>query len=107
MTQASTIEQEAGSPQSPSAGIAERPAAASIGDDFVPRHIGPSEEDVRAMLDLLGVRSLDELIDRTVPKSIRLREPLQLDPSLSEADALAELREIATQNQVFRSYIGM
>jgi glycine dehydrogenase len=106
MTQASTIEQGTSTP-SASAATEDRPAAASIGDDFVPRHIGPSEEDTRAMLDLLGVRSLEELIDRTVPQSIRLREPMQLDPALSEADALAELREIASQNQVFRSYIGM
>ncbi|HEX8913942.1 MAG TPA: hypothetical protein VF796_16455, partial [Humisphaera sp.] len=79
---------------------------ASLGDDFTRRHIGPSDADVAAMLELLGVRSLAELIDRTVPKAIRLPAPLELDPPASEADALAELRSIAQQNKVFKSYLG-
>src|SRR6476469_2774230 len=82
-------------------------SAASLGDDFVPRHIGPSDADVAAMLALLGVKSLDELIDRTVPQSIRGGKALELPAALSEFDALAELRGIAQQSKVFRSYIGM
>ncbi len=75
-------------------------------DSFVPRHIGPRVEDMREMLALLGVSSLDELIDKTVPPSIRLKEPLHLGPPRSEFDVLQELRTIAGKNQVARSFIG-
>jgi glycine dehydrogenase len=74
--------------------------------DFIPRHIGPSDADVSEMLALLNVRSLDELIDQTIPQSIRVRKPLELPPPASEAEALNELRDIASKNQVFRSFIG-
>jgi glycine dehydrogenase len=59
------------------------------------------------MLDVLGHGSLDELIDATVPESIRLHRPLALGPERSEYELLAELREIARKNKVFRSFIGM
>ena len=59
------------------------------------------------MLDLLGYPSLDALIDEAVPAQIRLRRPLQLPAARSEHEVLAALKEIASQNQVFRSYIGM
>src|SRR5437870_13335222 len=55
---------------------------------FVSRHIGPGPSDVQAMLDAIGVASLDALIDATVPESIRLRRPLALPDGLSENDAL-------------------
>ena len=76
-------------------------------DDFVPRHIGPSEEDIRAMLDTLGYATLDELIDATVPEQIRFRRPLALPGGRSEHEALAALRTIATRNEIWRSYLGM
>ena len=79
---------------------------ASCPDSFVPRHIGPSDDDVREMLALLGVSSLDELIDRTVPPSIRLKERLHLGAPRSEFDVLNELRTIAEKNKVARSFIG-
>src|SRR5688500_14480446 len=75
-------------------------------DTFVPRHIGPSDAEVAEMLAALGVASLDELIDKTVPPSIRRKAPLQLHAPSGEAEALAELREIASKNKVFRSFIG-
>jgi glycine dehydrogenase len=59
------------------------------------------------MLHLLGYPSLAALIDDAVPSQIRLRRPLQLPPARSEYEVLAALKEIASQNQVFRSYIGM
>ncbi|MDB4875250.1 MAG: gcvP [Gemmatimonadetes bacterium] len=74
---------------------------------FVPRHIGPSDADVRAMLDLLGYASLDALIDATVPAAIRLRRPLAIHAPMSEYEALKNLRGIAQKNQLFRSYIGL
>jgi glycine cleavage system P protein (glycine dehydrogenase) len=78
-------------------------------DKFVRRHIGPGPQDTRAMLDLLGQPNLDALIDAAVPRQIRLTHPLKLRdaPAWSEYEALAELRAIASQNQVFRSFIGM
>jgi glycine dehydrogenase len=74
---------------------------------FTQRHIGPSEEDCRAMLEVLGIPTLDELIDRTVPAQIRMQAPLQLEQTCSEYAALSRLREIAAKNKIFRSYIGM
>ncbi|HET6232854.1 MAG TPA: aminomethyl-transferring glycine dehydrogenase [Longimicrobiaceae bacterium] len=76
-------------------------------DTFVRRHIGPGEGEVREMLDALGHGSLDELIDATVPASIRLERPLALGPERSEYELLRELRTMAEKNQVFRSFIGM
>ena len=76
-------------------------------DQFPRRHIGPSPEETREMLNLLGYPSLDALIDEAVPPQIRLRRPLQLPAARSEHEVLAALKEIASQNQVFRSYIGM
>src|SRR3954470_17586572 len=74
---------------------------------FVPRHIGPSDADVGAMLELLGYDSLDALIDATIPAGIRLKRPLAIDPGLTEREALDNMRRIAKQNRVFRSYIGL
>jgi glycine dehydrogenase len=76
-------------------------------DLFAERHIGPSESDQRAMLAALGYDSLDAFIAAVVPADIRLRGPLKIPAAKSEQEALAELRAIAGQNQVFRSYIGM
>jgi len=76
-------------------------------DDFIPRHIGPNESEIQQMLDLLGFKTLDDLIDATVPKGIRMAEPLKIPEGRSEYELLAELREIARKNRVFRSYIGM
>jgi len=76
-------------------------------DRFVDRHIGPNTRDVEEMLAALGVRNLDELIDRTVPASIRMQKPLDLPAGRSEFGLLRELSGIAAKNQVFRSYIGM
>ncbi|MBS0510062.1 MAG: aminomethyl-transferring glycine dehydrogenase [Proteobacteria bacterium] len=75
-------------------------------DDFVGRHIGPDESETRAMLHVLGLDSLDQLVDRVIPSSIRSASPLSLPESRSEADALAMLRDIAGKNRVFRSFIG-
>jgi glycine dehydrogenase len=76
-------------------------------EEFARRHIGPSPEERQQMLDLLGYSSLDALIDAAVPARIRSTGPLQISPARTEAGALTALKEIAGQNQVFRSYIGM
>ncbi|HVF70522.1 MAG TPA: hypothetical protein VM940_02840, partial [Chthoniobacterales bacterium] len=75
-------------------------------DSFARRHIGPNKEGRAALLAELGVGRLDELIDATVPKDIRLDRPLNLPEAKSEAEALAELRSIAKKNTVNRSFIG-
>ncbi len=76
-------------------------------DRFVERHNGPRGEDIEQMLAVLGLSSLDELVNRAVPESIRLQSPLNLPPARSEYAALTDLKEIASKNQVFRSFIGM
>ena len=73
---------------------------------FSDRHIGPSPDDVASMLDVLGLASLDELIDQAVPAAIRDDKPLALDEAMSEPEALAHLRGLADRNRVFTSLIG-
>ncbi|MGQ0537476.1 MAG: aminomethyl-transferring glycine dehydrogenase [Gemmatimonadaceae bacterium] len=76
-------------------------------DTFVRRHIGPSPADVQAMLDELGYPSLDAFIDAAVPAGIRMRRPLRIAAPRTEHDVLHEVANIAEQNSVFRSYLGM
>ena len=76
-------------------------------DIFARRHLGSNDRDVTAMLGKLGYATLDALIDAAVPAHIRTRRPLHLPEAAGESAALAELRAIAAQNQVFRSFIGM
>jgi len=77
------------------------------GGSFIPRHIGPSADEQRAMLQALGFDSLDALIDATVPDAIRYRRPLAIHTGLSEYEALASLRRVAEKNEVCRSYLGL
>ena len=76
-------------------------------DDFVRRHIGPGQSQIRAMLDTLGVSTLDALIEKAVPANILSRRPLALDLACTEAEVIEELRRIAADNEIFRSFIGM
>ena len=76
-------------------------------DWFAPRHIGPSADERQAMLEAIGLRSLDALIDEVVPPSIRLPQPLGLPEPESEHQYLRRLTRIARRNKVFRSYIGL
>jgi len=73
---------------------------------FDRRHIGPSPRDIEAMLETVGASSLDALISETLPADIHLNRLLDLPPALSEADALAHMRELAAQNRIFTSLIG-
>ncbi|MEY2857559.1 MAG: hypothetical protein RLZZ74_1871 [Cyanobacteriota bacterium] len=84
----------------------EQSAVSQATDIFAQRHIGVNEQQIQEMLQILGVDSLDALIDQTVPAAIRLHRPLQLPIAQSEAAALARLKAIAKQNQVYRSFIG-
>jgi len=76
-------------------------------DRFVNRHIGPDETEIKEMLDIIGVSSLDELIDQTIPPHIRSEKELDLDEPLSEYDFIKNLKSIASNNKILKSYIGM
>lgn len=73
---------------------------------FLTRHVGPSPAQQAAMLETLGVDTLDQLIDEAVPSGIRSRAPLALGPALSEREALDVLAGMAAQNVVARSFLG-
>ena len=75
-------------------------------DRFADRHIGPSDDEAAKMLASLGLASVDELLDQTIPAAIRSSGALALPPALSEVDAMARLRAIAGRNVVRRSMIG-
>ncbi len=75
-------------------------------NEFAGRHIGPGEKETSGMLKTIGVRSMDELIDRTIPSSIRSKKLLNIPGPLSEHQYLTSLRRLAALNKVFKSYIG-
>ncbi|PPJ62745.1 aminomethyl-transferring glycine dehydrogenase [Cuspidothrix issatschenkoi] len=74
---------------------------------FAKRHIGPNPDDIQQMLAVLGFTNIDDLIDKTVPETIRFNQELKLPAAQSEFAALAKLKQIADKNQVYRSFIGM
>uniref|UniRef100_A0A667HHF1 Glycine cleavage system P protein n=1 Tax=Lynx canadensis TaxID=61383 RepID=A0A667HHF1_LYNCA len=76
-------------------------------DDFARRHIGPGDKDQREMLQALGLASIDELIEKTVPASIRLKRPLKMEDPVCENEILTTLHAISSKNQIWRSYMGM
>ena len=76
-------------------------------DKFVDRHVGPHQEEISIMLNAIGISSLDELINKTVPTSIRLKNELKLDPPQSEFDFLNNLKILAGKNKIFKNYIGL
>jgi len=74
--------------------------------EFQRRHIGPNESQTKEMLKTVGVGSLEELVDRTVPASIRMSHTLNLPPAMSEAEYLEHIKEVSMKNRVFKNYIG-
>lgn len=81
-------------------------SSGDVATDFVRRHIGPSQADIRVMLETVGAKSLSALMGETLPASIRQKTPLDLGRALSETEALAHMTEMAAKNAVFRSLIG-
>src|SRR5438067_1054407 len=75
-------------------------------NEFSCRHIGPNEKQTTEMLKTIGVSSLEELVDRTVPPAIRMKEDLNLPQAMSEAEYLHHIKEVSLKNEVFKSYIG-
>lgn len=76
-------------------------------DIFMNRHIGPDEAQVKEMLEVIGINSLDELINETIPSDIRISDPLNLDEPLSENKFLEKLKTIAEKNKIYKTYTGM
>ncbi len=76
-------------------------------DVFASRHIGIRPEDLDRMLSAIDAESLDQLIDETIPHEIRIDKKLDLDPAISEHEFLNKVNELAKENKIFRSYIGL
>ena len=76
-------------------------------DSFVTRHLGPRSKEIREMLDFIGVSSLDELIEQTIPANIRLKKPLKMKEGLTERKYYRLILDLAAKNKVFNTYIGM
>jgi len=76
-------------------------------DKFVNRHLGSNEEEINEMLKVIGVDSVEQLIDETIPANIRLKEDLNLPEPLTEYQFLKKLKKIAAKNKVYKSFIGM
>lgn len=75
-------------------------------DLFANRHIGITEEDIPTMLERIGVKSMDELIKKTIPEKIRLKAPLALVPAMNEREFANHIADLAAKNQQYRSFIG-
>lgn len=76
-------------------------------NSFALRHIGPNEKDQKEMLKTIGVDSLDQLINETVPNDIRLKNGLKLDEPMSEYEYINHILELSKKNKIFKSYIGL
>ncbi len=76
-------------------------------DKFENRHIGPKDNELPEILKTIGVSSIDQLIEETIPKHIMLKDELKLDLQLSEYELISRLKSLANKNKVFKSYIGL
>ena len=76
-------------------------------NNFANRHIGLTPEDITSMIKDIGVGSMDELIDQTIPSDIRLEKPLDLPEPMTEREYAEHIAELASKNRIFTSYIGM
>jgi glycine dehydrogenase len=76
-------------------------------DSFALRHIGPREKDLQHMLRTIGVESIEQLLNETLPDTIRLKKPLDLEPAMTEYEYLNHITQLGTKNKMFQSYIGL
>jgi glycine dehydrogenase len=74
--------------------------------EFQRRHIGPDENQTEDMLRTIGIKSLNELVNKTVPSDIRMKQELNLPPAMSENEYLQHIKEVSLQNKVYKNYIG-
>ena len=78
-----------------------------ISDHFSSRHIGPSDEDIKKMLDIMGLDSIEKLLNETIPKTIRLKDPLKIPNGIGEHEFAREIRKLSEENKIFDCYIGL
>ena len=78
-----------------------------ITNNFIERHNGPRKNEQVKMLEKIGVSSLDELINQTIPETIRLKKPLNLPDGINEYEYISHLKELASKNKIFKTYIGL
>ncbi len=78
-----------------------------ITNNFINRHNGPRTEDIEKIIGRIGVKSVDDLIDQTIPKAIRLKEKLNLPEGLNEYEYLNHLKSLGNKNKIYKTYIGM
>ncbi|SFS71510.1 aminomethyl-transferring glycine dehydrogenase [Lutibacter maritimus] len=76
-------------------------------DSFVLRHVGPRENEAKEMIKTIGVSSVAELIDKTIPSDIRLKNNLDLPKAMSEYEYIYHIQELANKNKLFKNYIGL
>jgi glycine dehydrogenase len=76
-------------------------------EKFSSRHIGPDDQQIKEMLEFCGAESMDQLLKETIPSKIRIDKPLDLPPALSEDEYLSHIKEIASKNSIYNSFIGM
>lgn len=76
-------------------------------DSFPKRHIGPEDNEIVSMLNVLKLSCLDDLVNKTVPHGIHVKKPTRLGQGISESEVILRLKEIATMNQNYKSYLGM
>lgn len=81
-------------------------ATLSAKNEFLHRHIGPSEVEIKTMLGTIGHESLDDFIDNVIPEVIHTASPLKLTPALSESEVVRRAKAIFAKNKVYRSLIG-
>jgi len=79
----------------------------NLHNDFIERHIGPNKKDTANMLKTLNMNNIDELINQTIPKNIKLNRDLNLPPSMSEPRYLEHIKKLGEKNKNYRSYIGL
>ena len=79
----------------------------NLHNDFIERHIGPNKKDTANMLKTLNMNNIDELINQTIPKNIKLNRDLNLPPSMSEPRYLEHIKKLGKKNKNYRSYIGL
>ena len=76
-------------------------------NSFIYRHLGPREDEVPAMLNTIGVDSIEQLIFETIPDNIKLKEDMKLSPAMSEQEFTEHIQHLADKNKMFHSYIGL
>jgi len=76
-------------------------------DEFVERHIGPNEEEIKQMLSKIGAKSIEQLLEETIPEAIRLDENLDLPDGISEYAFSKTIQKLGRENKLFNTFIGL